>query len=389
MDVAVLGDLADETDESFVLRLSSIGGALLDRPRAAAVVLDDDAPRLQTAGASSLEGNAPGAGNPVPFVLTLTTGAGGATAAPVTVRYRALSGSAAEGVDFDEATGSVTFPAGSPSGATRTVNVFTRGDVIDEPNEKFLLAVDGQNDAAVSGAPAIGVVVDDDGVASAAPVELSHGTMVTADLAPPPGRASDRDYYVLLQEEDSSYEVVVDGVSGDAAPLTVERVSTSGTTVVQQGQPIGTGGAVALRWRNGVSGPVLGEHIRVESATCGTACGADDRYRIRFYETTLRAPRVNNTGGQVSAVALQNSGDAPVAGVVHLRSASGVEEGAHTFAIAAHASLVVNTAAILPGFSGSLTVSHEGAYGTLTGKVVTADPATGFSFDTPLTSRPR
>jgi ELWxxDGT repeat protein len=389
VDVAVVGDVADETDESFVLRLSSIGGALLARPRAAAVVLDDDAPRLLVSGGSSLEGDVTGPANPIPFAFTLTTDTGAATTAPVTVRYRALSGSAVAGVDMDEAIGTVTFPLGSASGTTQTANVFTHGDVLDEPNENFLLAVDGQNDAAVSGAPATGVVLDDDGFASAAPTELSHGATVTGDLAPPPGRASDRDYFVLRQEEGSSYEVVVDGVSGDAAPLTVVRVSTSGTTVVQQGQPIGTGGAIALRWQNGVSGPVTGEHIRVESAACGTACGADDRYRIRFYETTLRAPRVNNTGGQVSSVALQNSADAPVAGVVHLRSANGVEQGTHTFTIAARASLVVNTAAILPGFSGSLTVAHEGAYGTLTGKVVTADPATGFSFDTPLTSRPR
>jgi hypothetical protein len=39
--------------------------------------------------------------------------------------------------------------------------------------------------------------------------------------------------------------------------------------------------------------------------------------------------------------------------------------------------------------SGSLTVAHDGPYGGLVGKAVTIDSATGASFDTPMTYRPR
>jgi multidrug resistance efflux pump len=38
----------------------------------------------------------------------------------------------------------------------------------------------------------------------------------------------------------------------------------------------------------------------------------------------------------------------------------------------------------VPGQSGTITVDHLGRYGEVTGKAVALEPATGFSFDTPL-----
>ena len=51
--------------------------------------------------------------------------------------------------------------------------------------------------------------------------------------------------------------------------------------------------------------------------------------------------------------------------------------------------LVLNTATLAGGLSGSATVMHDGPYGGLVGKAVALEPATGFSFDSPLASRPR
>jgi len=36
-----------------------------------------------------------------------------------------------------------------------------------------------------------------------------------------------------------------------------------------------------------------------------------------------------------------------------------------------------------------MTVSHDGGYGALAGKAVSLEPATGYSFDSTLASRPR
>lgn len=44
---------------------------------------------------------------------------------------------------------------------------------------------------------------------------------------------------------------------------------------------------------------------------------------------------------------------------------------------------------LVPGEGGSITVTHDAPYAGLIGKAVALEPVTGFSFDTPLTYRPR
>ena len=51
--------------------------------------------------------------------------------------------------------------------------------------------------------------------------------------------------------------------------------------------------------------------------------------------------------------------------------------------------LVLNTATVANGVSGAATVVHDGPYGGLVGKTVALEPATGFSFDSPMRARPR
>ena len=43
----------------------------------------------------------------------------------------------------------------------------------------------------------------------------------------------------------------------------------------------------------------------------------------------------------------------------------------------------------LAGQSGTVTIASNAPYGALAGKVVALEPATGFSFDSPLPYRPR
>ncbi|MFD9796732.1 glycoside hydrolase family 3 N-terminal domain-containing protein [Streptomyces sp. NPDC059070] len=58
--------------------------------------------------------------------LTVTTEGAAPLAAPVTVGYRTFGGSAVPGTDYRPVSGTLTFPAGTPSGAARTVEVATR-----------------------------------------------------------------------------------------------------------------------------------------------------------------------------------------------------------------------------------------------------------------------
>jgi ELWxxDGT repeat protein len=382
--VPIVGDLQDEPEESFDVRLTAPGGVFADA-RGSAVILDDDGPRAAAAGSTVVEGDA--GTSAATFAVTLTTHDGTPTPAAKSVGYATAPVTATSGTDYAASSGTLTFPAGTPSGTTLTVTVAVNGDTLDEPDETFALLFTPTSDIAVP-PPAIGLVADDDGIDAASPVELQPGASVRATLEPPPGRSSDRDYYVLAQQPYASYELVVDETSGDAVPLEVHRVAADGSTVLQAGTAVGTGAGVSLRWQNSTNALVTSEHVAVSSAACGTACGPDDRYRVRMYETTLSAPRFNNTNGQGTVVLLQNASDATISGRVALWVPPSTLVRYEAFTIAPRGVLALNTLPLWPG-SGSITVTHDGAYGALVGKAVALEPATGFSFDTPLTPRTR
>jgi hypothetical protein len=93
--------------------------------------------------------------------------------------------------------------------------------------------------------------------------------------------------------------------------------------------------------------------------------------------------------GQVTAVIVTNTAPVPVTGAIHLYRHSGTLVATLALQLEPHATLVSDLSQSVVAFSGSLAVAHDGPYGALVGKVVALEPATGFSFDTPLTSRPR
>ena len=224
--------------------------------------------------------------------------------------------------------------------------------------------------------------------------ELVHGSDEVYDLAALPGPAADEDVFRIAQKPYSSYEVVVDEASGDigagAGPL-LERLDEDGTTVLQGSAPVGTGPARSLRWRNTTAIEIEGETVRVRSLGCTTDCGPDDVYRIRAYETTYSIPRFNNAGTQVTVLVLQNPTSYAIAGDAYFRVSSGVLVATHSFALAPKETLVLNTATVpgAAGVSGGVTVATDGRYADLAGKTVALEPATGFSFDSPLVPRAR
>ncbi len=153
-----------------------------------------------------------------------------------------------------------------------------------------------------------------------------------------------------------------------------------------QSSPIGAAGdRLIFRGTDGANSgllrfPGLGtatDHIRVRAKDCGPSCGADDTYRLRMYETTLRAPRVNTTGTHSTALVLQNTTGAPVQAVAAFWSDGGSLAGLQQANVAPHGTTIVDLGTVAPPFAGSLTVGHDAPYGALVGKVVSADPSTG------------
>jgi uncharacterized repeat protein (TIGR01451 family) len=230
-------------------------------------------------------------------------------------------------------------------------------------------------------------------VITAAEGELVHGTTLLADLESV-GGVPDQDLYRIRQQAHASYEVVVDATSGDIGSgqgPALERLASDASTVLQSSVAAGAGGSRSLRWANSSGGIVDGEYVGVRSQGCATACDAADVYRIRAFETTCVSPRFNNSATQVTVVLLQNTSAEAVTGSLAFWSAAGALLHEHPFTLAPRALLSLNTAGVpaLAGQSGNLTVAHDGPYGTLAGKAVAVEPATGFTFDTAIAPRPR
>jgi hypothetical protein len=376
--VALVPDALDEDDETFTVTLSSPAGATIGDGQATGTIQDDDPlPTVSAADCAAEEGDSGTA--PCPFAAVLSPASG----RTVTIAYATEAGTATAGVDFTAASGTLTFAPGTTS-LPRPVNVV--GDTAVEPNETFALRLSAPVNALLPDDAAAGLVLDDDAV-SLSSLELTHGSVLRADVA-----AGAADFYRLAQAPRASYEVVLDAVSGDAVPgLALARLAADNTTVLQTAAAGGTGSAVSLRWQNTACAAVAAEHVRVGGAACGAGCGTDDIYRLRAYETTVSVPRFNNANGQGSVLVLQNTGGAAVVGTAYFWSAAGQLLAERPLTLAARASIALNLTAVsgLAGQSGTVTIASNAAYGTLAGKVVALEPATGFSFDSPLTYRPR
>jgi hypothetical protein len=226
--------------------------------------------------------------------------------------------------------------------------------------------------------------------------ELIHGSLQVHDLGALPGPVADQDWYLLSQKPRSSYEIVVDETSGDIGSgkgPQVDRVAFDGATILQGSDPVANelGFARTLRIQNLLPTAVSDQFIRVLSTGCGTQCGADDRYRIRVYETTYAIARFNNSASQGTVVLLQNPTDYIAHGTLIFFNGAGLVLHQQPFTINPHALYTLSALTIpaLVNQSGSITVVNDARYGDLVGKAVALEPSTGFSFDTPMTWRPR
>jgi ELWxxDGT repeat protein len=379
VDVTVLDDVTTETIEQFFVDVAPGASAFAARPRGIVTVLDDDvAPTLTAGDAAVVEGDAG------PTNATFTVRLAPVSATAVTVAYATAPGTAGAS-DFGGVAGTLTFPPGT---AARTVTVPVIGDVLDEPDEFFFLRLSDAAGGTAASGDGVGRIVDDDGAAIRLEA-LDRGATVLASLEAAPGPAADVDLYALERAAFSSYEITVDGASGDVgdAGPAVELVASDLVTTVPS-VASGVGHARALRTLNGTAA-ARHDYVRVRSLGCATDCGADDTYRIRVRETTLRASRFNDSGGQRTVLILQNRGEAPVTALASYWRADGTRLAGSQVVLPPHGTAIVATPAAASGASGSITVAHDGALGALAGKAVSLDEATGLAFDTPLEARPR
>jgi len=377
VDVVVEDDALDEDDETFFLDLSNVAGAnVVDGQGQGTIVDGDPLPEVAVGDATAAEGNS--GTTPATFAVQLQPVSG----RQVSVDFMHQPGTATPGSDYLACSGTVVLPAGA---TTAPISCEVLGDLKDEPNETFSVVLSNPVNVVMTDAQGQATIVDDDPMANLqAGRELAHGFDATFDLAAQPGPVSDQDWFRIGQEPHASYEIMVDDAGGDTSPLQLQRVGVDGVTVLQSATDAGPGEARSLRFENAGDVPVTEERIRVASGGCGETCGPDDVYRIRAFETTGSIARFNNSATQVTVLMMQNPGAVQVTGHVWFWRQDGTMAASLPFTLDPHAQLVANTAGVVPGEGGSITITHDAPHGGLVGKVVALEPMTGFSFDTPL-----
>jgi hypothetical protein len=225
---------------------------------------------------------------------------------------------------------------------------------------------------------------------------LAHGIVQQHDLDETVVVINDEDWMVVPTLSNHSYEARISGThvlfdwGACANCAQFERVDANGAILTEDVGVVndGTGATPesndrSVRWI--ATANTTDEYVRV-TGDIVLGEGPNDVYTIRFWDTTYSVPRWNNASGQVTVYLIQSLVQAPVTVNVDFYNAAGLLLASAGTTLQPHALFVVNTGTV-PGLanqSGHAYVSHTAGYGGLAGKAVALEPATGFSFDTPL-----
>jgi hypothetical protein len=90
------------------------------------------------------------------FAVSLST----ASTSPVMVNYATVNGTAAAGSDYTATSGTLTF---NPGETRKAVTVFVTGDLTVEPNETFVVNLNGASGASIADGQGRGTILNDDG----------------------------------------------------------------------------------------------------------------------------------------------------------------------------------------------------------------------------------
>ena len=155
LTVAVIGDVLDESDETFTLALANVTGNATPRAVSAIGTIrdNDPTPALTIGDAQRAEGNTGTA--PLAFNVILSAASG----RTVTAAYATTAGSASAGSDFAATSGTVTF---NPGQTSRQISVTVNGDSTVEADETFTVTLSAPTNTTLADASATGTIANDD-----------------------------------------------------------------------------------------------------------------------------------------------------------------------------------------------------------------------------------
>ncbi len=313
IDIAVVDDELSELAETFKLKLLNVvdgtGAQAISptaQPEATGTIAASDLRNLSFVSqiVRANEGNATGPQSEAVFTFKLDV----PTKNALTFRVFTESGTAVEGVDFEDYTQEVTIPADSD---TATVRVKLTGDDMDEVDETFKLNVELRDDEAVP-----------------TPVILLPGQNVATGVI-----ANDESTYTITRVGGADSAVTVTEGTDGFARFTVTRSDTTFAGSVHYQAIAGTASATDKIDFRALSGDVTFAP-GIATATIAIPILDDDRYEgpaataSETFTVKLSAP----VNGVLSAVESENTGtvsikDNDAAPVLKITNATPVLEG--------------------------------------------------------------
>jgi hypothetical protein len=186
VSVPVIGDLLDEPNETFLVRLSNAVGALLADAQATGTIVDDDSPPALSINDVSVAEGETGT-TPSTFTLSLSAPSG----QTVSVAAATADGTATAGSDYTPGTWTAVVPPGI---TTAPLGVAVRGDRVWEADETLVVNLSAPVNATLAGTQGVGTILDDDpqglsvaDVEVVEPVSGTRSTVFTVSLSPTSG----------------------------------------------------------------------------------------------------------------------------------------------------------------------------------------------------------
>lgn len=157
VNALVFGDVVNEANEFFLLKLSNGSGCRIGVPQGVGTIINDDSGPVITVGPASVtEGDA--GTTQLKFPVSLSNGSG----TPVSFDWTTVDGTATNGSgDYVSASGTLTIPAKQ---LEDTVSVVVNGDLCDEAHETLQLQLSNPVSGTLGGLLATGTIENDDDV---------------------------------------------------------------------------------------------------------------------------------------------------------------------------------------------------------------------------------
>ena len=156
--IPIVGDVADEPDETLGVRLSNAVNVTLGANPATVTITDDDPPPVEVA-ALSVGDVTVSEGDAGQTDATFAVSLSAPSSQAATVDFATVDGAAAAPGDYAATSGTVQF---APGDTTKSVTVAVNGDRLDEPDETFKIKLTNPTNATIDDATGEGTITDDD-----------------------------------------------------------------------------------------------------------------------------------------------------------------------------------------------------------------------------------